>query len=456
MSERTESEERLARPLIQLAKLAGIATSYVGMSRDYHEIKDDVLVAVLGALGIDASSDAAIRQSTKQILNERYGRLVAPTVLHNVGSESHVLVNVGATDVPSATITLENGEPYRGVILPDAGDGSIAHTVDDRFVVTASVVIPADLPEGYHTLHVTVGDRTEDATLISAPAKVELLDEMKHGHLWGWMAQLYSLRSSKSWGVGDFEDLSNLLIEAKRKTGADFTLINPVHAAEPVSPLTPSPYLPVSRSLVNFTYIRPEAIEEYRLLGAESLDEIRKLFESIEPLNNKAEKIDRDAMWHAKMQALWIIFKAGRTSARQREFADFCAKSGEDLEAYATWCLCYDKWGSAEDVATNWIHRYTKESPEVQALREQFPDTLNFYRWLEWIATEQLDRAQRNARNAGMRIGVMADMAVGVHPLSSEVWWCPERFAKGATVGAPPDMFNQQGQDWSQPPLNPI
>lgn len=52
--------------------------------------------------------------------------------------------------------------------------------------------------------------------------------------------------------------------------------------------------------------------------------------------------------------------------------------------------------------------------------------------------------------------GVMADMAVGVHPLSSEVWWCPERFAKGATVGAPPDMFNQQGQDWSQPPLNPI
>ena len=102
-----------------------------------------------------------------------------------------------------------------------------------------------------------------------------------------------------------------------------------MHAAEPVSPLTPSPYLPVSRSLVNFTYIRPEAIEEYRLLGAESLDEIRKLFESIEPLNNKAEKIDRDVMWHAKMQALWIIFKAGRTSARQREFADFCAKSGE-------------------------------------------------------------------------------------------------------------------------------
>lgn len=176
MSERTESEERLARPLIQLAKLTGIATSYVGMSHDYHEIEDDVLVAVLGALGIDASNDAAIKQSIRQILDERHGRLVPYTVLHNVGSESRVLVNVGMTDVPSATITLENGQEYQGEILPDAGDGSAAYLVDGQFVVTASVAIPADLPEGYHTLHVTVGDRTEDATLISAPAKVELLD----------------------------------------------------------------------------------------------------------------------------------------------------------------------------------------------------------------------------------------------------------------------------------------
>lgn len=456
MSERTESEERLARPLIQLAKLTGIATSYVGMSHDYHEIEDDVLVAVLGALGIDASNDAAIKQSIRQILDERHGRLVPYTVLHNVGSESRVLVNVGMTDIPSATITLENGQEYQGEILPDAGDGSAAYLVDGQFVVTASVVIPADLPEGYHTLHVTVGDRTEDATLISAPAKVELLDEMKQGHLWGWMAQLYSLRSAKSWGVGDFVDLANLLKDAKRKTGADFTLINPVHAAEPVSPLTPSPYLPISRSLVNFTYIRPEAIEEYKLLGAESLSEIRELFTSVEPLNDQTEIVDRDAMWHAKMQALWIIFKAGRTAERQRAFADFCEKTGEDLEAYATWCLCYDKWGAAEGTPDNWTHRFTKDSPEVNALREQFPDTLNFYRWLEWIATEQLDRAQKSAREAGMRIGVMADMAVGVHPLGSEAWWYPERFAKGATVGAPPDMFNQQGQDWSQPPLNPI
>ena len=97
-----------------------------------------------------------------------------------------------------------------------------------------------------------------------------------------------------------------------------------------------------------------------------------------------------------------------------------------------------------------------RNSPEIANLRKQYPDTLDFYRWLEWIAAEQLSSAQQAAKDAGMHIGIMSDMAVGVHPSGADVWWNPERFAKGATVGAPPDMFNQQGQNWSQPPLSPI
>lgn len=116
MSEITESEERLARPLIRLAKLVGVGTSYLGMSHDYHEIDDDVLIEVLAALGIDASSESAQLIAIRRILNERYARLVAPTVLHIAGSEDRVLVNTGILDVPSASITLENGEPYQGTI----------------------------------------------------------------------------------------------------------------------------------------------------------------------------------------------------------------------------------------------------------------------------------------------------------------------------------------------------
>ena len=103
MSEITESEERLARPLIRLAKLVGVGTSYLGMSHDYHEIDDDVLIEVLAALGIDASSESAQLIAIRRILNERYARLVAPTVLHIAGSEDRVLVNTGILDVPSAS-----------------------------------------------------------------------------------------------------------------------------------------------------------------------------------------------------------------------------------------------------------------------------------------------------------------------------------------------------------------
>lgn len=124
MTEQTENATRLARPLIRLAKLVGVATSYVGMSHDYHEIEDDVLVAVLGALGIDASNDEAINQSITSIKSERETRVVAPTVLHIVGKESKVEVHGGMFDVPEASITLENGKQFTGKISREAGEKS--------------------------------------------------------------------------------------------------------------------------------------------------------------------------------------------------------------------------------------------------------------------------------------------------------------------------------------------
>ena len=455
MTEQTENATRLARPIIRLAKLVGIATSYVGMSRDYHEIEDDVLVAVLKALGIDASNDGAIEQSITTIQRERDARIVPPTVLHVVGKESKVEVHGGALDVPEASIMLEDGGAYAGKIELEGGSDTVVE-VDGGFVCTSYLVLPADLPEGYHTLEVTVGGKTEIATVISAPEKIELLDDMKEGSLWGWMSQLYSIRSSGSWGIGDYEDLKTLLVESKKKTGADFMLINPLHAAEPVPPIEPSPYLPISRRFINFSYIRPESMPEYAVLSPEDKAKVDELHEQVKPLNGNARILDRETMWRTKMQALWIIYKSGLSAQRHAEFDQYLAEVGDEIESYATWCLCYDKWGASNGSDDDWVRKYNRDSEEVAQLRAQYPDTLEFYRWLEWVATEQLHAAQQAAREAGMKIGFVADMAVGVHPAGSDVWWNPERFAKGATVGAPPDMFNQQGQDWSQPPLNPI
>ena len=376
-------------------------------------------------------------------------------MLHVVGKESKVEVHGGALDVPEASIMLEDGGAYAGKIELEGGSDTVVE-VDGGFVCTSYLVLPADLPEGYHTLEVTVGGKTEIATVISAPEKIELLDDMKEGSLWGWMSQLYSIRSGGSWGIGDYEDLKTLLVESKKKTGADFMLINPLHAAEPVPPIEPSPYLPISRRFINFSYIRPESMPEYAVLSPEDKAKVDELHEQVKPLNGNARILDRETMWRTKMQALWIIYKSGLSAQRQAEFDQYLAEVGDEIESYATWCLCYDKWGASNGSDDDWVRKYNRDSEEVAQLRAQYPDTLEFYRWLEWVATEQLHAAQQAAREAGMKIGIVADMAVGVHPAGSDVWWNPERFAKGATVGAPPDMFNQQGQDWSQPPLNPI
>ena len=226
MTEQTENATRLARPLIRLAKLVGVATSYVGMSHDYHEIEDDVLVAVLKALGIDASNDEAINQSITSIKSERETRVVAPTVLHIVGKESKVEVHGGMFDVPEASITLENGKQFTGKISHEGGE-KIAHEINGSFFFMSYLVLPADLPEGYHTLKVTVGSETETATVIRAPEKIELLDDMKNGSLLhpfqGILGRGRLRRSEDHDGRGQKEDRLRLHAyqpDARRGAGA--------------------------------------------------------------------------------------------------------------------------------------------------------------------------------------------------------------------------------------------
>ena len=457
MNTKNEETVQPTSPLRRLAELMGVRSEFVGSDGVEHQIADSVLVKVLQSLCVEAQNDKQIEEATQKILNERHARLVAPTVLHTVGKESEVSVNTGILEYPTATLILEDGSEYKGDLQISPSKDDVAIPVDGKFVATSLLKIPADVPMGYHTLRVSVADRVEEATLISAPESIDTIEKLeKDGkQIWGWMAQLYSIRSSKSWGVGDYADLADLLVKAKEKSGADFVLINPLHAGEPVAPLTPSPYLPVARSMVNVTYIRPESIPEYNLLSEQDRKSVDDLHNQVEPLNNDAQIIDRDAMWRVKMHALWIIFKSGMSDKRAQKFEAFKKDMGDALESYATWCLCYDKWG-APNGDDCWEKHLTKDSDEISALAKQFPDTLEFYRWLEWIAFGQLHDAQMAAKKAGMRIGIMSDMAVGVHPAGSEVWWNPERFANGACVGAPPDYFNQQGQNWSQPPLNPF
>ena len=443
-TQQTESAERIARPLIQLAKLNGISTSYIDQLGTYVEIRDEVLVSVLAALGVDASSDEAIAASYELTKQRIADTLVEPTIVKFIGKEATTPIRAKGHDV-TLRLLLEDGTRYEGnlcMYLAPQTDGSLTLT------------LPDDIPAGYHMLRVNAGPLHGEARLICAPARVPLPPAVAEKQRWGWMAQMYSIRSAESWGVGDYGDLKLLLTDAAEKSHADFMLINPIHATAPVEPLEPSPYLPESRRFMNVTYIRPQDIEEYAGLDEAALAEVERLHAEVAPANDNADELDINSAWWHKRQALQLVFKVPRSAERQAAFEAFKEAAGPDLRAFAAWSVAFQVWGAPWE--GTWFAETNRDSPEVAELMRDHADMVDFECWLQWIADEQVTAAQTAARESGMALGLMQDMAVGVHSLGADVWWNPERFAVGSvTVGCPPDFYNQQGQDWGQPPFNP-
>jgi 4-alpha-glucanotransferase len=270
---------------------------------------------------------------------------------------------------------------------------------------------------------------------------------------WGFAVQLYSVRSRGSWGHGDLRDLADLAAWSGGALGADFVLVNPLHAAEPVAPISPSPYLAMTRRHLSPLYLRIEDVPEYARLGADDRARVEALGAPLRAASRTAALIDRDAVWAAKRAALEIIRGAGLSPQRQAELDAFRARDREAVGDWATWCAI------AEVHGPDWrawpAALADPRSAAVAALRRTRADRVDFHAWLQWLTAEQAAAAQRAARQAGMSIGVISDLAVGAHPGGADAWARPDALVTGVSVGAPPDEFNQRGQDWTLPPWHP-
>ena len=270
---------------------------------------------------------------------------------------------------------------------------------------------------------------------------------------WGFAVQLYSLRSRQSWGHGDLGDLADLAAWSASDLGAGFILINPLHAGEPLPPLSQSPYLPMSRRFTSPLYLRIEDIPEYAKLTAGDRVRIDSLAAPLRARNATSELLNRDEVWQAKRSALQIIYRQPMTAQRRAEFDDYRRREGQSLQDWGLWCAL------AEIHGPDW--RAWPEplravgSAEVAAERDRLAGQALFHAWLQWLADGQLAAAQEAARAAGMRIGIIRDLAVGCHPGGADAWAWQDVLVTGVSVGAPPDEFNQRGQDWNQPPWHP-
>jgi 4-alpha-glucanotransferase len=270
---------------------------------------------------------------------------------------------------------------------------------------------------------------------------------------WGFAVQLYSLRSGGSWGHGDLRDLADLAAWSGRELGADFVLVNPLHAAEPLVPISPSPYLAMTRRHLSPLYLRVEDIPECAGLGPGDRARVDALGAPLRAASQTAALIDRDGVWAAKRAALEIIHAAGLGPGRQAELDAFRDRDPEAVSDWATWCAIAEVHGP--DWRTWPAVLADPRSAEVASLRRARADRVDFHIWLQWLAAQQADAAQQAARRAGMSIGVISDLAVGTHPGGADAWARQDVIVTGVSVGAPPDEFNQRGQDWTLPPWHP-
>ncbi|KOV92225.1 4-alpha-glucanotransferase [Streptomyces sp. NRRL B-3648] len=420
-------DEPLGQPSADLARLAGlhgVATSYRPAPDRTVQVPAAAVTAALAALGVDATGPDAVRTALAARERELREHLLPPTLVQWTGAE------------PPAALTA----------LP-AGTRLHVETEDGRHAQDT-----ADLPLGVHRLTATAPDgRTGEACLVVAPDRLPA----PAGRSYGLLVQLYSLLSRRSWGMGDLTDLAELAGWAGHTAGAGFIQVNPLHAAVPGAPTDPSPYRPSSRRFPDPVHLRIEAVPEFA--HVEDHERLTGLLQRAERLRaavlDKGALIDRDAVWELKREALELVLAVPLGPGRQASYDAFRAAHGQALDDHATWNALAELHGS------DWHHwpdglRDPRSAATARA-RSDLAGRVEFHARLAWLTDGQLRAAQRAAREAGMPVGIVHDLAVGVHPAGADAWAQQDVYAAGMSVGAPPDAFNARGQDWGLPPWRP-
>jgi len=432
----------------RLAQAYGVATEYRDQAGERVDVGEPTIRAVLAALGVDVTSAESIAAAIEEKRLRDWRRMLPPVYVMRQGAEQRLWVHV------------EHGQPATARIRTEAGAQMDLDQldywvdpveVDGILVGEASFRLPGDLPLGWHVVEATSTDRRSSAPLVVAPERLDpaaIVGERQ----WGLMAQVYATRSRQSWGFGDLSDLATLVRWSGADRGAGFLLVNPMHSASPIPPMVPSPYLPVTRRFASPLYLRVEDVPEYAGLSPAVADRVAELAAQMRRLNATTDLLDRDAVWAAKRTALEAIHRVRLSPERADRYAGFLAREGEGLRDFATWCAIADVHG---EPATWPADLGTPTSPAVAQFRATHAEAIDFHLWVQWLLDEQLAAVQEAARAAGMAVGVVHDLAVGVHPEGADAWALGRFLVRGIGVGAPPDMYNQLGQNWSQPPWHP-
>ena len=446
----------MSSALHELADTVGIVPEYLDQTgREMRTTSDETRRAILGALGIDASTDAAARDALDTVRRAARDELIAPVRVVERGEPAVNRLRVRSPRAGSS------GGSWRAEIDIEHGARlmSEGHWPGEP---AFDVELPGEFPLGYHRvrLNVAVGavEWNDEQTLIVVPSRCVAADEIVGpSGAFGLIANLYTVRSARNWGVGDLTDLG-MLAAWGAGIGADFVGVNPLHAL--LNRGTDiSPYSPVSRLFRNPIYIDvtrvPELDQAADVRDLIASDEIRAELDAL----RESPAVRYEQVMGAKglaLDALHRVFREhiqGSGTARDRAYSAYVAAAGESLSRYATWMAIAELRGRDW---TTWPQVLrTPTSVAVRIFAETHRTRIDFHRWLQFEIDRQLSVAAARARDAGMRIGLYQDLAIGTAATGADAWALPHLFVRGASIGAPPDPYAAQGQNWGLPPLDP-
>jgi 4-alpha-glucanotransferase len=309
--------------------------------------------------------------------------------------------------------------------------GAADLVLEDGTTVRNVEALPPDLPPGYHDLVPLDGGPT--TRLVVTPGRCHLPHDLR---TWGWAVQLYAARSRSSWGIGDLGDLRTIQSWAASQ-GAGVLALNPLHAAGPALPQQASPYYPSSRCFRNPLYLRVEDVPGAAQAGAD-LDRLAAAGRAL----NDQRIIDRDRIWALKREALDACFAV---ASNDPAFERWAEQQGEPLRRFATYCAIADEHGNGWSTWPAELQR--PDSPAVERFLAEHAGVVRFHAWLQWLLEQQVA--------ATASFPVIHDLAVGFDPGGADAWAWQDLLALDLRVGAPPDEFNTEGQDWGLPPFVP-
>lgn len=457
-----------AKNIRNLARLRMLSDSYVDFRGNKTPVPVERLAKVLGAMG--HSLENGKLEDAVHVLEKEQFKVGLPPVKvlrPHLPSELSICLSLDSTANESRqiswTLIFESGKRIEG-------QSNLIHHLDvkkpSHSVTWFRFLLNAEIPLGYHFLEVNAGGDTFTTQVIQTPEVAYQNEAIASGKkIWGSAIQLYTLKSDENWGMGDFTDLKHL-ITLMAEQGAGFIGLNPLHALYPVSPEHASPYSPSNRSMLNPLYIDPTQEAEFATSipaqqwyqSAQTQSQLQRLrAESMVQYTEVSSLKNRVFEW------MYDEFKASvlnTGSQRDVAFKSFVAQGGKVLSMHCLFEALLSHFKALDVNAWGWpkwpLAFQDSSSEEVKAFEAQNSERIQYYQYLQFMASGQLESAHIETQKNQMPLGLYRDLAVGADLGGSEVWGSKNTYCLDVSVGAPPDAIGPTGQNWGLSPMDPI